>query len=469
MNQQLLRNIPAVDDLLRRSRSENMTDKYGRPSVKNAINQYLEELRRHIRENGESEPVPDEALEPDHILDAVQKRLNRNRSPSIVRVVNGTGVVLHTGLGRAVLGEDVLDHLRDVHGGYSLLAVNREKKERVRRERRAAEFLCELTGAEAATAVNNNAAAVFLILSAFARDRDVVISRGELVEIGGSFRIPDVMKESGSNLVEVGTTNKTHLHDYRSAIGPDTAMLMKAHTSNYRVVGFQEDVSMKALSELADEYDLLAVEDLGSGALVDVTQHGLDPEPVARNRIKDGADLVCFSGDKLLGGPQAGLIAGRRGLIDTLRNHPLFRALRLDKLMLTALEKTLLLYLQPDRWSKDLPVHRMLSKSREKLRKDAQKLVDVITELDGYTASTRDDISKVGGGSLPGEELPTVLVRISTKDGSAGDLSLRLRSQDPPIFGRVKDNAFHLDPRTLVDGDVERVRDGLQTARDGVS
>jgi L-seryl-tRNA(Ser) seleniumtransferase len=461
MNKKLLQNIPPVHELLETPEGQSLCDSFGRSTVKEQINQYLDELRSRILDNGSADDLSRDLLNPSRILQTVEEHLESSRTPSIRRVINGTGVVLHTGLGRAVFSEDVLEHIQDVNRGYSLLAMDAENKERVRREHRAADMICELTGAEAATAVNNNAAAVFLTLAAFARDREVVISRGELVEIGGSFRIPDVMEQSGAELVEVGTTNKTHPSDYEQAITDDTALLLKAHTSNYRIVGFQDEVEIDELSDIAHAHDLMAVEDLGSGALFDVSRMGMGHEPVARERIDGGADLVMFSGDKLLGGPQAGLIAGRKEHIDTLRNHPLFRAMRLDKLILSALEKTLATYLSSDDWAEDLPVYEMLSRPKRELKQEAESLKERVDEMPGMDADVIEGTSRVGGGSLPGEKLPTYLVRITPSGMSANELSLSLRRQDPPVFGRVMDNSYHIDPRTLVDGDEDLLVDLL--------
>ncbi len=453
MTQELLQEIPPVHELLNTPDGQSLRETYGREAVRKQINRHLDQLRSRILGGEDAEVPSPDSIRPPRILDAVASQLEASRKPSIRRVINGTGVVLHTGLGRAVLGEEVLDHLQEVNRGYSLLAVDAQNKERVRREHRAADLLCELTGAEAATAVNNNAAAVFLLLSAFARNKEVIISRGELVEIGGSFRIPDVMKQSGAELVEV---NKTHRSDYEQAVTDDTALLMKAHTSNYRIVGFQDEVQMNELSEIADKHDLMAVEDLGSGALVDVTGMGMGEEPIARERISQGADLITFSGDKLLGGPQAGLIAGKKKYIDTLRNHPLFRAMRLDKLILSAMEKTLITYLNSD-WRQALPVYEMLSRSKGELHRRATALKDQLEDATPFDLEVVEGVSRVGGGSLPGEKLPTHLVRITTEEKTANELSLMLRSQETPVFGRVMDNSYHIDPRTLVEGDEEEL------------
>ncbi len=458
---ELLKQLPPVHELLEDETGKELCRKYNRDRVRDCINAHLDLLRTELQTSDGEVSDLRERISSNHILKRVKQDLEKRSSPSVTRVINGTGVILHTGLGRAVLGEEVIDHLSEVNAGYSLLAVDRENKERIRRERGAAALIQELTGAEAATVVNNNAAAVFLVLSAFARDREVIISRGELVEIGGSFRVPEVMAQSGAHLVEVGTTNKTHPSDYEEAIGEETAMLMKVHTSNYRVVGFQKEVGMEKLSGIAENHDLLAVEDLGSGALVDMSSYGLSREPVARDAIENGADLICFSCDKLLGGPQGGVIAGKESLVDQVRNHPLFRAVRTDKLLLTALEKTLEAYLKANKLEQKIPALRMLSLPVDTLEERAETLSKKVNQLDEYTARVEAGKSEVGGGSLPGEHLPTFLVGINSNSRSAGELSLQLRRQDPPVFGRVQDEEFFLDTRTLLEGDREQILEAL--------
>jgi L-seryl-tRNA(Ser) seleniumtransferase len=367
----------------------------------------------------------------------LQAELNIARAPSLRRVINATGVIVHTNLGRAPLAETALDRVREIARGYSNLEYDVDAGGRGSRQDHIAGILRRLTGAEAALVVNNNAAAVLLALAALAEGREVLVSRGELIEIGDGFRIPDVLERSGARLREVGTTNRTRAGDYETAIGPETAVLLRVHQSNFRVVGFTARPSLRELGDVARRHDLPLVDDLGSGALVDIGD-----EPTARASLAAGADLVCFSGDKLLGGPQAGIIAGRADLVEKLRRHPLQRALRADKLTLAALEGTLTLAVDaPD----EIPVLRMLREPAEAVRARAARLAELVG------GEVEETVARAGGGSLPLTELPSFACAV--EEG----LAAKLRLGDPPVIAVVRDGRTLLDCRTLTDGDAEEV------------
>jgi L-seryl-tRNA(Ser) seleniumtransferase len=378
--------------------------------------------------------------------------------PRLKRVVNATGVLLNTNMGRAPLAEAALDALHDVAGGYSTLEFDLESGRRGSRHALVEDVLKRLTGAEAALVVNNCAAAVLLVVDAFARGGEVVVSRGELIEIGGSFRLPDVIASGGARLVEVGTTNRTHLADYERAIGPDTALLLASHASNFRITGFTAAVPRAELARLGRSRGLPTVEDLGSGLLVDLTRFGLPPEPTVAERLRDGLDLVLVSGDKLLGGPQCGLVLGRAEAVARLKQHPLMRALRPDKLALAALDATLRLYMAPERLAETVPLFAMLAKTPESLRAEALALAGALAGFEGLKADVVEGLSTVGGGTLPGVELPTWLVALQARDMGAEALAARLRTGEPAVVARIAEDRVLLDPRTWLSGDAARVR-----------
>jgi L-seryl-tRNA(Ser) seleniumtransferase len=378
-------------------------------------------------------------------------------TPSLRRVLNLTGTVLHTNLGRAPLAESALRAVTAVARGYSTLEYDLAEGQRGERHVHVEELLCRLTGAESALAVNNNAGAVLLALSALAGGKSALVSRGELIEIGGSFRIPEIMAAGGVKLVEVGATNKTHLKDFQKAIGADTALILKVHTSNYRILGFTAAVSGEELATLAKERGIPVLEDLGSGLLVDLHPLGLPREPTVRESLATGIDLVTFSGDKLLGGPQAGLIAGRREIVARLKQHPLARALRLDKMTLAALEATLRLYLDPQRALREVPTLRLLAVSAEELRRRCEALLPQLQAAAGAQASLALVAAKatVGGGALPLAELPGFAIAVTPHRLTLQQLAERLRQGDPPVVGRIQDERLLLDPRTLLAGEEE--------------
>ncbi len=413
------------------------------------------------------------AIDLDAIAQEAGMRALALRKPSLRRVVNASGVVIHTNLGRSVLAPEAREAVDQVMAGYSTLEYNTELRARGSRHNHCERLICALTGAEAAIAVNNNAAAVMMVLTEFAAGRQAVVSRGELVEIGGSFRIPDIMKLSHAQMVEVGTTNKTHAIDYERALTPETGMLLKVHPSNYRMIGFTESVGIDELRGIADGamadercHDLLVYEDQGSGAFVKLDCFGAYAEPTVKTSLAAGADLVSFSGDKLLGGPQAGIIVGRKELIDRLKAHPLARALRLDKMTLAALEATLRIYLDPDRVLDDIPTLRMLSEDVDVVRARAEKLRKAVSKAlprGNVSMSVVEEVARAGGGALPMCDIPTACVKVEFERGGAQDCEAFLVSRNEvPIVARISHDAVLLDARTLVDDDeIGLIADGF--------
>ncbi len=443
----LLRKLPSVDEVLGREAVRALLEGHPRPAVVRAVRAAVDAARKRILRGEASPEVPDEA---------VAAALACGAAPGLVRVINGTGVVLHTNLGRAPLAAEACEAVARIAAGYANLELDLGRGERGSRHAPLEPLLAELTGAEAALAVNNNAAAVWLVLAALAEGKSCVVSRGELVEIGGGFRIPDVMRQSGARLVEVGTTNRTRLSDYADAIGSDTALLVKVHRSNFRQVGFTEEVSTAELARLGRERGVAVYEDLGSGCLVPLRGEGLVPEPTVRETVAAGADVVTFSGDKLLGGPQAGLVVGRKALVEPLRKHPLHRAVRVDKLAVAALEATLRLY--RDGREAEVPAVRLLAASRAQLRPRAERL----RELVGGDAEVVEVTSQPGGGSLPGAEPPSLAVALG---GDAAALAAALRTGEPPVVARVHGERLHLDVRTIFDDELPALAAAVDAAR----
>jgi L-seryl-tRNA(Ser) seleniumtransferase len=461
--QGLLRQIPSVDRLLATEAIQQALARNPRILVVRAIQGTLQELRNEILKS-ESAPSPPDLSEAS-VSDRALKTLDRIAMPSLRAVINGTGVVIHTNLGRSILADSVIERFGPLSGGYSNLEYDLAKGRRGSRTTHVEGILKELTSAEAATVVNNNAAAVLLALDTLARGREVIVSRGQLVEIGGSFRIPDVMKKSGCRMVEVGTTNKTHLRDYEGAIGPDTALLLKVHKSNFHVVGFTEDVPLADLARLGQAHGIAVMEDLGSGSLVDLSKLGLAREPTVQEVLGQGADLVTFSGDKLLGGPQAGIILGRKDLVDAIKKNQLTRALRIDKLTLLALEETLRLYRDERVAFREIPTLRMLSEPYEGLKRKARRIARLVGRLEGrnFSLQLEDGSSKVGGGALPLLEIPTRLVCLVPDRMPSHFMEVWLRSYDPPIIGRLERDRFILDVRTIQDQEVAVVARAVRT------
>jgi L-seryl-tRNA(Ser) seleniumtransferase len=424
-----LRDLPSVDELARQS---------GDPLAVDAARAVIDRARQTIRAGAE----------PGDLSALLRAELEAARRPALRRVLNATGIIVHTNLGRAPLASDALDRAVEVARGYSNLEYELAEGRRGSRQDHVGSILRRLTGAEAALVVNNNAGALLLALAALAEDRDVIVSRGELIEIGDGFRIPDVLARSGARLVEVGTTNRTRAVDYERAVDERTALLLRVHQSNFRVVGFAEQPSLEELADVARASSVPLVDDLGSGALLE-----LSDEPTARASLAAGADLVCFSGDKLLGGPQAGIVAGRADLVEKLRRHPLHRALRIDKLSLAALEGTLLLYLDPQRALAEVPVLRMLREPPEAVRARAERLAAAVG------GEVEDTVARVGGGALPLHELPSFACAVEES------LATSLRGHDPAVVGIVRDGRLLLDCRTLADAELHEVAAAVSACR----
>jgi L-seryl-tRNA(Ser) seleniumtransferase len=443
----LLRTLPAIDRLLATSQLTELEQTQPHLLIRDAAQRVVEDLRSQLLD--EQAPLPD--LDIEAVAERVAAQVELMAKPSLRKVINVTGTLLHTNLGRAPLCSDALHAIKDVAQGYSNLEYDLEAGQRGKRFTHVEELICKLTGGEAATVVNNNAGAVMLALAALAGGKSAIVSRGELIEIGGSFRIPDIMAASGVDLVEVGTTNKTHLKDYAAAIDKETALILKVHTSNYRILGFTEAVSGEELAELAHGNDIPVLEDLGSGLLMDLTPYGLPREPTVREALKTDIDLVTFSGDKLLGGPQAGIIVGNKDVIDRVRKHPMARALRIDKLTLAALEATLKLYLDPEKALEQVPTLRMLALPAEEMQRRCDKLLPRLTADLGDSAecSIIEATATVGGGALPLAELPGRVIALEPKQLSLNELTARLRSCEPAVVGRIQDGRLLIDPRTL--------------------
>jgi L-seryl-tRNA(Ser) seleniumtransferase len=446
--QNLLRNLPAVEEILQSGNiRELIAAGYPRPLVTTLIRQAIEECRQRIYLG---EGLPKESIIR-NILDGVTEKAGSLFKPSLCPVINATGIILHTNLGRAVLSQKAQQAVSLVAQGYCNLEMDLASGERGSRYHHVARLLTKLTGAEDAMTVNNNAAAVLLVLTALAKGKEVIVSRGQLVEIGGSFRVPEVMAQSGAKLVEVGTTNKTYLRDYEQAITENTAMLLKVHTSNYRLVGFTRETATEELAALARSCNLPLVEDLGSGFLLDLAPWGIKGEPTVQDSVHKGVDIVTFSGDKLLGGPQAGLIVGKKPLINRLKAHPLTRALRVDKLTMAALEATLQEYLDFSAARSNIPTLRMLTAGKEEMELAAASLMQGIQSAVGerLCCEILPDWSEAGGGSLPAASIPTWVVALSKIDIGAEQLAKRLRTGNPPVVGRIKDGKLLLDLRTI--------------------
>ncbi len=447
----LLMGLPSVDELLKSAEGRGWLSLYPRRYVLQAIRESLEALRREIRKGGQP------PCDPASISAGIEALIKKYVAPSLSNVINATGVVLHTNLGRAPLSRAALEKVILIAKGYSNLEYDLAEGGRGKRHAHLRRLLTGITGAQDATVVNNNAAAVMLALSTLARGRQVIVSRGELVEIGGSFRIPDVMAQSGAVLMEVGTTNKTHLRDYERAIGPDTALILKVHQSNYRITGFTSEVPIEELVALGAKHRLPVMYDLGSGCLFDLRTHGIGAEPVVSEVVQTGVDLVTFSGDKLLGGPQAGIAAGKTEVIGRMNENPLARALRTDKMTLAALEATFFAYADPEKAACEIPVLRMLLEKPEAIRGRAERLVSAIKAAEDVSVAVAGDSSEAGGGSLPGVRLPTFAVSIRSARLTPNAIEEGLRTGTPPVIARIKEDALLLDARTIADDEVPAV------------
>jgi L-seryl-tRNA(Ser) seleniumtransferase len=447
-NQIHLRHLPKVQTLLESRHAQALMADVPRSVVVDALRAEIDALRRLVLEGKAAPPFSEATL-----FDAIAKRLHKKDLRRLQKVINATGIVIHTNMGRAPMADAVVQAVLAVAGNYSNLELDLATGKRGGRGGQIEELLQTLTGAEAALVVNNNAAAVLLALSAVAAGGEVIISRGEMVEIGGGFRVPDVIVQCGGKLIEVGTTNKTRLSDYANAITPNTKVLLKVHASNYKIIGFTAETSVAELAHLGKERGLLVMNDLGSGALVDMTCFGLPYEPTVQETIKAGADIATVSGDKLLGGPQCGIILGKAEPIGRIAASPLFRALRADKMTLAALEATLRLYLNEARLTDVVPVLGMLAQTKDTLTKRARRLRNALAKLPGLTAFLADGVGYTGGGALPTVPLPTTLVQVHADGMTADALASALRGADPPVMGMVTAGVLALDVRTVRDNE----------------
>jgi L-seryl-tRNA(Ser) seleniumtransferase len=455
------RDLPAVHDILQSSEVRRLEQRFARDLVVQAVRDEIDRLRQHLAA-GQS---LDGHAEPESLASRIAERLERDLRPKLRKVINATGIILHTNLGRAPMADEAARAAYDAAKGYLNLELDLDTGKRSSRQNAVRELLCRITGAESATAVNNNAAATVIALRGLAAGKEVIVSRGQLVEIGGSFRIPEIMAVSGAILREVGTTNITRRADYENALTPQTAALMRIHTSNFRVSGFTKSVALEDLVALAKDRNLKVIDDVGSGALIDFERFGLKGEPIVRHSVAAGADLVLFSGDKLLGGPQAGIIVGKAELIQAIERDPLMRAFRLDKMTLAALETTLRLYLQEQTALASVPVLRMLGRSDDDLRAAAEALASRLRSVAGLAdAQARPDVAYVGGGSLPDQTMKTWVVALKSTRYSDADFARRLRLSDPSVLGRLHDGQMLLDVRTIFQEDIDLLAAALSAA-----
>ena len=449
----LLRQLPSVDEVLKHDRVKAWLGAHPRVLVLEAVRAAIDRKREQIlKASGASAPE----LSPDAIVDAAGDFLAELSSPSLRPLVNATGVVVHTNLGRSILSEEAVRRVIEVNRSYSNLEYDIKAGERGKRHSHIEGILTRLTGAEAAAAVNHNAAAVLLCLNTLAKGKEVVVSRGELVEIGGSFRVPEVMERSGAILREVGSTNKTHLKDYQKAINENTGLLLKVHTSNYKIVGFTKEVSPSELADLGRKHQVPVMWDLGSGSFIDLASYGIGDEPTVKQAMDAGVDILTFSGDKLLGGPQAGMVLGKKKYLDLIRSNPLARALRIDKMTLAALEATLTQYLDEEKALRDIPTLWMLTQPLAEIERKAELLAAALRTVSGaaLTVAIQDDLSQTGGGALPTGRLATKVVAVAHASLSANQIESRLRLGSPAIITRIKEGMVLFDPRTLNDGEI---------------
>ncbi len=455
--QELLKSIPPITELLKSEQVTGWLETHPLPLVTECLRGAVASVRERVLADAAGSDDPRQTS-LSAILAHAGELLAKATTPRLGAAVNATGIILHTGLGRAVFPESVVDSMQAELKGYCTLAVNRESGDRLERDELVEPLLTELTGAEAATVVNNNAAATLLVLAGLAAHKEVIVSRGQLIEIGGSFRLPEVMAQSQARLVEVGATNRTHLKDYERALTTETAAIMRVHPSNYRIVGFTSEPSLKEMAELAHNRNALLIDDLGAGALLDLEQFGLPHEPTVRESLEAGADVALFSGDKLIGAGQAGIIVGRKDLIGRLRKHPLMRAIRVDKTCLMVLERTLHLFRDPERLRREHPTYRMICAPVKTLRRRAERLVKELARTAPKAGvSTAESVAYLGSGSLPTQALPSVMVSVSVPGLSANELARRLRLDVAAVFGRIEDDCVRLDMRTVTDEQVAAV------------
>ena len=454
MNKNMLyRSIPKVDVLLENPDIVTLIENHHRDVVVDVIREEIDKLRNFIKENDDVNLIEEKI---NNLIENIKISTEKVYSYNIKKVINGTGTILHTNLGRAIISKKHADYLSEVVTSYSNLEYNLEEGKRGERYSHFEKLICKITGAEAAMAVNNNAAAVMLVLSSMAAEREVIVSRGELVEVGGKFRIPDVMKSSNAHLVEIGTTNKTHLEDYEDAISENTGAFLKVHTSNFKILGFTESVSIEELCKLGREKDIPVIEDIGSGVLIDLSKYGLEYEPTVQDSIKAGVDVVSFSGDKLLGGPQAGIIVGKKKYIDKMKKNPLTRAFRIDKFTATILEMIFHEYLNEEDAIKNIPVLSLITKDLKEIEKNANALFNKIENLKNVAdINIKDTLSQIGGGSLPAERIKSKSVTIMPKNISTQSLEAKLRAGKNPVVGRISEEKLILDMRTVLEDEID--------------
>lgn len=454
MNKNMLyRSIPKVDVLLENQDIVTLIENHHRDVVVDVIREEIDKLRNFIKENDDVNLIETKI---NNLIENIKISTEKVYSYNIKKVINGTGTILHTNLGRAIISKKHADYLSEVVTSYSNLEYNLEEGKRGERYSHFEKLICKITGAEAAMAVNNNAAAVMLVLSSMAAEKEVIVSRGELVEVGGKFRIPDVMKSSNAHLVEIGTTNKTHLEDYEDAISENTGAFLKVHTSNFKILGFTESVSIEELCKLGREKDIPVIEDIGSGVLIDLSKYGLEYEPTVQDSIKAGVDVVSFSGDKLLGGPQAGIIVGKKKYIDKMKKNPLTRAFRIDKFTATILEMIFHEYLNEEDAIKNIPVLSLITKDLKEIEKNTNDLFNKIEKLkDVADINVEDTLSQIGGGSLPAERIKSKSVTIMPKNISTQFLEAKLRAGKNPVVGRISEEKLILDMRTVLEDEID--------------
>lgn len=460
MNSKLLRKLPKVDELLMNEKVIEASSGLLREQVVDVIRTVIETVRREIL--GSDEALDESYVSYDMVADKVIQAVRNSHVKSLRRVINGTGVVLHTNLGRAKLSKSAMEAVAEVADKYSTLEYDPAKGGRGSRHVHVEKVIEKITGAEAAMVVNNNAAATTICLAAMGRGKEMIISRGELVEIGGSFRIPEIMEESGAHLAEVGTTNKVKLSDYKNKINENTGAIMKVHTSNYKIIGFTEEVPLKELVKLGREENLPVIYDMGSGLMINLRDYGIE-EPTVREAMTDGADIILFSGDKLLGGPQGGVIIGKKKYIDMMKSHPLARILRVDKMTLSAMEATFKEYYDDENAKEKIPVLSMLTRSEEKLKTDAEKLLEMIKKeapaLDAKVEATED---VVGGGSAPATVLKGYSVSVQWNEASSQEIERRLRMDALPIIVRINHDKVLFDVRTIAEDEYRIIADRLK-------
>ena len=461
---ELLKHLPKIDEILMILEKQGGVAGTAKEIVKEACRTVVGELREHIlckTENLKEWRMPF----AEQVAGRVRERIESLHQYRLRRVINATGIILHTNLGRSPLCPEAVARIIEVSQGYSNLEFDLQKGQRGLRYDHVQGILCTLTGAEDALVVNNNAAAVLLVLNTLAAGKEAIVSRGELIEIGGEFRIPEVMEKSGVQLKEVGATNRTHLKDYEKAISEKTGLILKVHTSNYKIVGFTEEIALPALVALGKKHSVPVMDDLGSGCLIELDRHGLDREPTVHDALQTGVDVITFSGDKLLGGPQAGIILGKREFLRKIKNNPLNRALRIDKLTLAALEATLIQYLNPEKALSGIRTLRSLTAPVNDMARMARRLLNSLQRLglSGFTFRLQKGASLAGGGSLPTQEIPTMLISIRSTTLPANKLEERLRSLDIPIIARIVDNEVLLDIRTIDEEEFALIKKGFLT------